>query len=185
MDDVTVGELRHLRGHWADRFAAIEADIAAIEEKLASAKPAQTDGPIARAIAQILGRPQRIAAAGRHTPQARFQPGNPLPVEFAADKDYASVRLHYRHVNHAERWQSELMQSDGRRWRAWWEAEGRKHLDMLESGSDRSVLLAITALRRGIVHRDEIVDALEPLVGGSTSRIGEAALETLRGLGAR
>jgi hypothetical protein len=118
MADITVGEARHLRGHWADRLADIDADITAIEAKLDSAKPAQIDGPIACAIAEALGRPQRPAVAGRHTPSARFQPGRPLAVEFAAEKDYASVRLHYRRVNHAERWQGEPMQSDGRVWRA-------------------------------------------------------------------
>jgi hypothetical protein len=118
MNDITVGETRVLRGHWADRLADIDADIAAIAVKLESAKPAQTDGPIARAIAQTLGRSQRPTMAGRHTPPATFQPGRPLAVEFAAEKDYGSVRLHYRRVNQAERWQSELMQSDGHLWHA-------------------------------------------------------------------
>jgi hypothetical protein len=118
MADITVGEMRQLRGHWADRLADIDADIAAIEAKRDSAKPPQAGGPIARAIAEAVGRPEKRAAAGRHTPPARFQPGSALALEFAAEKDYASVRLHYRHVNQAERWQSEPMQSDGRHWRA-------------------------------------------------------------------
>lgn len=118
MADITVGEARHLRGHWADRLKSIDADIAAIEAKLESAKPAQTDGPIAHAIAEALGRPQGRAVAERHTPPARFQPGRSLPVEFAAEKDYASVLLHYRRVNHAERWRNEPMQSEGRLWRS-------------------------------------------------------------------
>jgi hypothetical protein len=116
--DITVGELRQLRGHWADRLADIDADIAAIGAKLDSAKPAQSGGPIARAIAEALGRPRRPAVAARHTPPARFQPGRPLAVEFTAEKDYATVRLHYRRVNQAERWQSEPMQSAGHLWRA-------------------------------------------------------------------
>ena len=118
MADITVGEMRQLRGHWADRVADIESDIAAVAAKLGSAKPAQASGPIARAIAEVLGRPQRPAVAGRHTPPARFQPGRPLAVEFTAEKTYGSVRLYYRHVTQAERWQSEAMQSNGRRWRA-------------------------------------------------------------------
>jgi len=118
MADITVGEMRQLRGHWADRLADIDADISAIAAKLDSAKPAQAGGPIAHAIAEALGRPQRPAVAGRHTPPARFQSGAPLALEFAAEKDYGSMRLDYRHVNQAERWQSESMQSDGRLWRA-------------------------------------------------------------------
>ncbi len=118
MSDITVGELRQLRGHWADRLADIDADIAAIEAKLDSAKPAEAAGPIARAIAEALGRPKRLPVAGSHTPPARFQPGEPLTVEFAAEKHYPSVQLVYRHVTQAERWQSVAMQSDGRRWYA-------------------------------------------------------------------
>ncbi len=118
MADITVGESRVLRGHWADRLADIDADIAAIAAKLDSAKPAQADGPIARAIAQALGRPQKRAVTGRHTPPAGFQPGQSLAMEFAAEKDYTSAQLHYRRVNQAERWQSEPMKSDGRVWRA-------------------------------------------------------------------
>jgi hypothetical protein len=118
MADITVGEARHLRGHWADRLADIDTDITAIEAKLDSAKPAQKDGPVARAIAAALSRPQRPAAAGRHIPPGTFQPGRLLALEFSAEKDYVSVQLYYRHVNHAERWQSGPMQRDGRVWRA-------------------------------------------------------------------
>ncbi len=117
MADITVGEARQLRGHWADRLADIDADIAAIASKLGSATPAQADGPVARAIAEALGRPRRPVVAGSHTPPARFEPGRSLALEFAAEKDYASVRLHYRRVNQAERWQSAPMLEAGRLWR--------------------------------------------------------------------
>jgi len=67
MADITVGETRQLRGHWADR-------------------------PGRR---RPLDRPQRPRVAGRHAPPARFKPGSALALEFAVEKDYASVRLHY------------------------------------------------------------------------------------------
>jgi len=118
VSDITVGEQRQLRGHWADRLTEIDADIAAIEAKRDSSKPAQSSVPIARAIAEALASPPLRVAAGRHAPPARFQPGNPLAVEFAAEKDYKAVSLHYRHVNQAERWQSAAMQRDGRLWRS-------------------------------------------------------------------
>ena len=118
MADITVGETRQLRGHWADRLADIDADIAAVAARLGSAKPAQAGGSIARAITEALGRPQRPVVAGRHTPPARFQPGSPVALEFALDRAYASVRLHYRRVNQAERWQVTPMQSTDRLWRA-------------------------------------------------------------------
>ena len=118
MTDITVGETRVLRGHWADRLADIDTDIAAVAAKLDSAKLAQTDGPIALAIAEAIGKPQRRVVTGRHTPPAKFQSGQSLALEFAAEKEYASARLHYRHVNHAERWQNVPMQTEGRLWRA-------------------------------------------------------------------
>jgi len=62
-DDITVGEQRQLRGHWSDRLADIDADIAAVSAKLDSAKPAQADGPVAHAIAEALAEPQPRAAA--------------------------------------------------------------------------------------------------------------------------
>jgi hypothetical protein len=73
--DITVGETRVLRGHWADRLADIDADIAAIAAKLAGEAgfgeagvgeagiktPADTGVPIARAIAEA----RSVAAAVR------------------------------------------------------------------------------------------------------------------------
>ncbi len=118
MPDITVGEHRQLRGHWADRLADMDTDIVAIAAKLDSAKPAQVDGPIARAITEVLGRPAGRTADGRHTPESTFRPGRPLAVEFGAGKDYASVQLHYRRVNQADRWESAPTQSAGRLWTA-------------------------------------------------------------------
>jgi len=114
--DITVGELRQLRGHWADRLADIDVDIAAIAAKMDSAKAAQTDGPIARAIAEALGQPQRPVVAGAHTLPSRFHAGQPFQVKFDADKEYASIDLRYRHVNQADRWQRESMLVNGRVW---------------------------------------------------------------------
>jgi hypothetical protein len=116
--DITVGELRQLRGHWSERLADIDADIAAIVARLGSSRPTQADDRVARAIAEAIGRPVRPGVGGRHTPPARFQPGAPLAVEFAAATDHASVRLHYRHVNQAERWQVTSMTPVGRVWGA-------------------------------------------------------------------
>jgi hypothetical protein len=117
MDDITVGETRVLRRNWAERLADIDTDIAAVEAKLESAKPAQSEGPIARAVAAALARPGKRVGTGRHSPPATFQGGRPLTLEFAADKDYAGVQLLYRQVNQADRWQTVAMQKDGRTWR--------------------------------------------------------------------
>jgi len=116
--DITVGELRQLRGHWVDRLTDIDADIAGLQAQLDLAKPAQPNGPIHRAITEVLGQPRRPAVAARHTPASRFQPGMPLALEFNAGKDYAAIELCYRRVNQAERWQSVPMQRNRRVWLA-------------------------------------------------------------------
>jgi hypothetical protein len=116
MTDITVGETRVLRGNWSERLADIDTDINEIAAKLDSAKPAQKDGPIARAIAEVVGKPQNRMANGKHIPPEKFQPGKSLILEFSAEKDYTSAKLYYRHVNHAERWQSEPMKAENRLW---------------------------------------------------------------------
>jgi hypothetical protein len=117
-DDITVGEQRHLRGHWTDRLADIDADIAAVAARANSATPPEHGGPAARAIAEALAEPQPRVGSGRHTPTATYAGGRTVPLEFVAERQYTSVTLYYRHVNHAERWQSVRAQSNGRVWRA-------------------------------------------------------------------
>lgn len=96
--DVTVGEHRWLRGHWIDRLPAIDADIAAMEAKLAGAT---ANGKAAALIGEATGRPRRVELPVKHTPPARFEPKQPLTLRAACD---APGRLWYRHVNQAERW---------------------------------------------------------------------------------
>jgi hypothetical protein len=117
-DDITVGEQRQLRGHWADRLADIDADIKAVAAKRDSAKPAQANPAAARAIAEALVEPAPRAISGRHVSPPNYRAGQALPLEFIATDDYTSVTLHYRHVNHAERWQNAAAQSNHRIWRA-------------------------------------------------------------------
>lgn len=42
----------------------------------------------------------------RHVQPKRFKPGQPLDLELSIEKPAGSVRLYYRHVNHAERYES-------------------------------------------------------------------------------
>ncbi len=118
MADITVGETRQLRGHWADRLPDIDADIAELAAKLESAKPMVKGGPVTHAIAEALGKPQRPKVSAHHALVPTFNSGNAFAVELTAEKAYASVRLYYRHVNQAERWESQPMQAERRIWRA-------------------------------------------------------------------
>ncbi len=53
-----------------------------------------------------------------HTVPAHFRPGQPLPLEIAPAKKLAGVRLFYRHVTQAERYESAAMTAAGSRWRS-------------------------------------------------------------------
>jgi hypothetical protein len=116
--DITVGELRQLRGHWLDRVADIDKDIALVAVRLAQASPAEPAGAIQSAIAEALGRPVREAISCTHAVPSRLRPGQPLELGIAPAKKLAMVRLYYRHVNQAERWESVEMAAAASRWRA-------------------------------------------------------------------
>ncbi len=116
--DITVGELRQLRGHWLDRVADIDKDIALVAVRLAQASPAEPAGAIQSAIAEALGRPVREAISCTHAVPSRLHPGQALELAIAPAKKLAMVRLYYRHVNQAERWESVEMAAAASRWRA-------------------------------------------------------------------
>jgi hypothetical protein len=116
--DITVGERRQLRGHWLDRLPAMDADIAALEKKLEQVGPGQSESGAVPAIQVALGRPRRAPAACRHTPPRRFSRTQPLEIEITCETKPAMVRLYYRHVTHAERYETAEMAVTGNRWRA-------------------------------------------------------------------
>jgi hypothetical protein len=64
------------------------------------------------AIAEATGRPQRPSAAIGHHAPGRFQRKQPLALELTGP-ELASARLHYRHINQAERWQSAAVDRKG------------------------------------------------------------------------
>jgi hypothetical protein len=67
-----------------------------------------------RAIARATAIPRRPVVACSHAVPEQFSPGSPLALSLAARGD-VSARLHYRHVNHAERWRSmDMSGSDGK-----------------------------------------------------------------------
>jgi len=119
MDDVTVGELAQLRGHWMDRLPAIDRDINAIAEKLNEIKPGQPSAPVALVIKEVVGGgTQREAMGYHHVPAARFVPGRPLEIDLTFDPPVASVNLYYRHVNQAERFNVAMMDCRERHYHA-------------------------------------------------------------------
>jgi hypothetical protein len=119
--DITVGERAWLRGHWLDRLPAMDQDIADMANRLAQAQGSGSRNERSRAaIAEALGRPRRVIAACRHTPPARFHPGQPLEINLSLEKSSQPVaaRLYYRHVNQAERYESLDMDTQDNRYAA-------------------------------------------------------------------
>ena len=109
--DITVGEHPQLRGHWLDRLPAIDADIENMAKRLDTAKPVES-----AAIREVIARPHRAQLALRHNAPTGFRPGQPLEIEVSMPQaDAAVVRMFYRRVDQAERWESMAMDSrDGR-----------------------------------------------------------------------
>ena len=66
----------------------------------------------------MLFRSVRAELSCTHAVPPRFRPGQPLALEIAPAKKLATVRLYYRHVNQAERYESVPMTAAGARWRA-------------------------------------------------------------------
>jgi hypothetical protein len=108
--NITYGASRSLHGHWLDRIPAFDADIADLRERLAApvAPATKLDSVAAeRALKMATADPPRPALAVQHTPEDKFHSGQPLVIALECGAAaFQGVRLHYRHVNQAERWQS-------------------------------------------------------------------------------
>lgn len=126
--DITFGRAAHLRGHWTDRLAAIDQDIADMEARratpvhleLTEERQKQINSLVSAGLKPTPTRPHVTCA---HTLPAPFRRGQPLTIEAAfGSPDGAarpvSVHLHYRHVNQAERYETTAMQGEGSRFRA-------------------------------------------------------------------
>jgi len=110
VSDISYGRIPKRRGHWSDKLAGIDKDIEAMR---AAIKSGGTPGAAAsQAIARATGIPKRPVAACTHVVPEQFSPGSPLTLSLTAPAN-ASARLHYRHVNQAERWRSMEMSGAG------------------------------------------------------------------------
>jgi hypothetical protein len=107
--DVAYGDIPQRHGHWTDRIAAIDADLAAMRAAVA-AEPGSGDA--LPALAAIAAPQPRGASDVRHLAPDHFRPGANLPVVLTAGPG-VSVQLFYRHVNHGERWRSLAMSQEG------------------------------------------------------------------------
>jgi hypothetical protein len=118
MSDVTVGELPQLRGHWLDRLPAMDRDIAAVEKELESAKAGAANAKVAAAIKEALGRPERVALRCEINAPSHLTMGQAIDLAITVPAHGATVRLLYRHVDQAERFEAVEMQGHERTYRA-------------------------------------------------------------------
>lgn len=121
VSDISIGTEPHQRGHWLDRLAAIDADIAQMAKRLElTAQGGEGTARVRAAVEEVLGRPKRSPAAVHHTVPAQFRAGQPLEIAFAIREGPRanSAQLYYRHVNQAERYESVQMQHSSGEFRA-------------------------------------------------------------------
>ncbi len=115
VNDLTYGIGSFQRGHWADRLAAIDQDISAMEAQLAGAAgdPARPE-----LLAAAIRPPQRPSFAVDHKPAETFKRGANLNVELnATGGSIAGIQCLYRRTHQAEPWNTLAMQSTSSGWR--------------------------------------------------------------------
>jgi hypothetical protein len=118
--DITVGEYKHLRGHWLDRLPAMDKDIDYIAKKLLDTpvKDIVSPSKITTAITATLARPNRVNIGGHHVKQSSFTPGKELLLTISFEKLPAAARLYFRRVNQAERYVALEMKKEGNNFKA-------------------------------------------------------------------
>lgn len=110
--DLTVGERPHLRGHWWDRLPALDEDLEDMRLRLAQVEESGAGDPkVQEAVREALGRPLRHEVPCRHTPPARFQPGQPVEITLSVPEESPGLRvsLYYRRVNQSEHYRTAPM----------------------------------------------------------------------------
>ena len=126
--DLTFGPEYFQRGHWLDRLAAINEDVAAMEKvrQQPAATPEQPVDPkrVDDAIRQVLVMPK---SANRrlltHPVPENYNRNFQFTVQVQAaggakETAVSQVRLRYRHVNQAETWNTLEMEKNGAEYRA-------------------------------------------------------------------
>lgn len=111
--DITVGREPWQRGHWADRLAAIDADIAEMEAECDRMEASVHTAAETNATPLTSPDPAPPALDYAHVPPAGFEPGQPVVVELGLRSNIdglsLSVQLKYRHVNQSEEYRVAAM----------------------------------------------------------------------------
>jgi hypothetical protein len=123
-DDLTFGRDPWLRGHWADRLPAIDADVAALQRELEQVADSGAEVHGAPGPLEAIQDTAPLAGRCRHAPPETFRPGEPLALELSVVQAEAppgrtvAVELRYRHLNQAETYHALPMEGAAGRYRA-------------------------------------------------------------------
>ncbi len=124
--DITFGPEYFQHGHWLDRLAAMDEDIADMEAMLArptdsGATALKADPKLAeKAMRAVFEKPNHAtlpSLEGFHQPPASFKRGQRLAIAVHT-ATIAGVRLRYRRLNQAEDWQMSEMEQSGKNFHA-------------------------------------------------------------------
>jgi hypothetical protein len=102
--DLTFGPEPHLRGHWADRLPAIDADLQDMRERWAATATSTRAGrpDVASLVAPAT---RNLDAEVVHSPPGAFPPGEPIALRVRISRMFAqrvsSVGVRYREMNQA------------------------------------------------------------------------------------
>jgi hypothetical protein len=116
--DVTYGPSYFHRGHWRDRLAMIDQDIADMEKRSqdnrSTTAPSVGSDRLPAIIAAILTPPTRPHIAVEHAPPALFHRGQPVLIALKLPVDTGVTPwLCFRRVNQSEAYRSQEMQPAG------------------------------------------------------------------------
>jgi hypothetical protein len=108
--NVSYGSIPKRSGHWLDRLPGIDSDIAAMKAKIQQNKTEAISPRMSPKVIEISGMQQSLEIVkSSHSPPEKFGPGEPLILRLVISgregiQAVRSVRLRYRHVSQAERW---------------------------------------------------------------------------------
>jgi hypothetical protein len=122
LQDVTYGPEYFQRGNWTDRLAAMDADIADLQNLSAQATSNPAPMPFWNVTKNIVCEPSPVTfdwgksgvvpSNSYHTPPVSFRRGADLTIKYSlSDVERFSLELRYRHVNQGELWQEMKMQA--------------------------------------------------------------------------
>lgn len=117
--DIAFGYTQPVRGHWADRLPAIDADIQAMEQQLQAARSDASrtvdNAKLQAALKVLAASPADRRQLYVHQAPTQFTKGEKLGVqlELPGASDGLKVVLHYRHANQSEHYVATEMKRDG------------------------------------------------------------------------